>query len=286
MVVKVALSRLFEVLDLFLEEEGVSRGHHHATVVLIKAIGQWAFVAFHFAWLVRIFTVFILEIFILVLVAEAALPLGTIFFLLVLEDLNLNAGQYGGNLASLSANDLLEGDAIINLVEELNVLLNVNMSAPSVGNAEQGLLELGKIHGGFGARVEVPFLGDLACHLILAVERQQYLVDALHQSHILILRNLVGGTICIWLCAQQLPELGANSLKVGVQENAALVRLCHHGVDLEGCQSKQTGYHSCLELLGGQLTIRWGFSVVVHLCLIAFHVAFRFQERLKSLKLI
>lgn len=78
-----------------------------------------------------------------------------------------------------------------------------------------------------------PFLGDLAGHLILTVEREQHFVDALHQVHVLLLRDLVAGPVLLRLGPQQLPVFAADSLEVSMHEDAALISLGHNRVDHE-----------------------------------------------------
>jgi len=78
---------------------------------------------------------------VLVFVTKTALPLGTILFIFLLEDFDLDPGQGDLNLTSLTSDDFLDSDSLVHSGEQLNVLINVNVGAPTVCNSEEKLLE-------------------------------------------------------------------------------------------------------------------------------------------------
>ena len=227
------------VLDLLLKEEGITNAHHDTTILLILPVADRALVALSNTSLVGVFAGLVFEVLVLVLVTKAALPLSAILFILFLEDIYLNTRQHRLNLARLATDNLPDGDTIIDLPKQLDVLFHVDVSAPAVSNAEEHLLELGQVHGLFAFCVVDPLLSDLTRHLFLAVEREQHLIDALHELHVLVFRDLIASAVLLRLRPQQLPELAADGLEVGVQENAALVSLGHYGVDYESCKEER-----------------------------------------------
>lgn len=121
----------------------------------------------------------VLKVVVLVLVTEAALPLSTVLFLLLLEDVDEDSWQHGLNLASLATNHLLDGDTIVDLLEQLDVLIHVDVCTPAVSDAEEHLLEHRQVHAGLASCVVNPLLRNLTRHLILAVEWKQDLVHPL-----------------------------------------------------------------------------------------------------------
>ena len=124
----------------------------------------------------------VLILFIGVLVLIALRPLVfCVIGIFFLKDFNLDArkGNFGGS--SVTTDDLFDGDAVIDLAEELVVLLHVNMGGPSMGNSEESLLEHNQVHARLTTGVMDPFLCDFAAHFFLAVERKEHLVDAFHK---------------------------------------------------------------------------------------------------------
>ncbi len=113
----------------------------------------------------------ILVVVILVLVREAADPLSTVFFLLLLEDLHLDSGKGDLNGTGLATDDLAHSDSLVDFIEHLNILIHVNVDAPAVCNAEEHLLKHSDIHSLLAAGIPDPLLGHFAVHLLLSVKR-------------------------------------------------------------------------------------------------------------------
>lgn len=94
-----------------------------------------------------VFSVFDLFVFIegcLRLVGKARHPVFFVVFkltLILLEEFDVDGGEHRLGLSGVTSDDLLDGDPLINLLEELHVLLKVDMSAPLMGDAEQKFLE-------------------------------------------------------------------------------------------------------------------------------------------------
>ena len=176
-----ALLRLTEVLHLLLEQEWVTHAHHDPAIILIHTVRQGTFVAFSSTWLQRVLSVLVLVVVILVLITEAALPLCAIFLLLLLEDLYLDARDGNLNLPRVTADDLLDDNAIVDLVEHLDVLIHVDVGTPAVGHSEQGLLEADEVHLFLATSVMDPLLGDFAVHLLGTVQWKQHFVNAFHK---------------------------------------------------------------------------------------------------------
>ena len=76
---------------------------------------------------------------------------------------------------------LSEGNAVINELEQLDVFVQVNVDGPLVGNAVEELGEEVETQLAVVRAVHDPLLLDLASHLLVAVERQQNLVNTFHQ---------------------------------------------------------------------------------------------------------
>ena len=106
-------------------------------------------------------------------------------------------------------------------------------------HAEEHLLEQGQVHGFLAARVINPLLGDLTRHLILAVERQQDLVDALEQRRVLLLRHAVARAVRLGLRVQQLPVARADVLEVRVVQHLLFVGLGDDRVHRESCERRE-----------------------------------------------
>ena len=140
-VVEVTLFALSVVLDILLEEEWITGAHHCTTIVLVLAFGHATFVAAGRAWVIWVIAVLVLVSLVLVFVTKTAHPLGTIFFIFLLEDFDLDSGQGNLSLASLTSDDFLDCDSLVDSVEQLNVLINVNVGAPTVSDSEEQLLE-------------------------------------------------------------------------------------------------------------------------------------------------
>ena len=196
----------------------------------------------------------VLVVVVLVLLGQAAKPFGTFFFLLLLEDLDLDAGESDLDFASVSTDDLTDSDALIDSRKKFNVLFHVNVGAPAVSNPEESLLEHDQAHSFLAAGVVDPLLGDLSCHLLLAVERQQDLVDTLEKRRVLVFGDNVAGAVGAGLRVQQLPVAGANTLELSMHKQSALVCLAHDRVHLESftkqesrleCRSKLKNRRAC-----------------------------------------
>ena len=111
----------------------------------------------------------VLEILVLVLIGEAALPFSTIFLFLLLQDLDLDARQSDFYGARVSPNDLLYCNTIVDLLEELDVLIHVDMNGPAVSDSKEHLLEHSEVHCALAAGIMDPFLCHLTVHLFLTV---------------------------------------------------------------------------------------------------------------------
>ena len=134
-------------LDLLFKVEGIASAHHNATIIFIHSVGQRALVAFGNSRLVRVLASLILVRLVLVFVANTALPFCAIFFLLLLEDVNLDARQDGLYLTRVTTDDLLDSDTGIDFLQQLGVLVHVDVSAPAVRDAVEHLLEFCQVHG-------------------------------------------------------------------------------------------------------------------------------------------
>jgi hypothetical protein len=113
----------------------------------------------------------VLEVLVLVLIGEATQPLSAIFFLLFLEDFNLQSRKGHYNLTCVATDHLFHRDALIHFAEDLDILLDVDMRGPAVGNSEQHFLKHRQVHSLLASSVEDPFLSDFAAHLSLTVQR-------------------------------------------------------------------------------------------------------------------
>ena len=187
----------------------------------------------------------ILVVVILVLVREAAQPLGTVFFFFLLEDLDLDAGKGNLYVASLSTDNFSNSDALKDSSEQLNILIHVNVGSPAVCNAEKRLLKHDQVHCFLATGVVDPLLGNLAGHLLLSVQRQQHLVDALKQGRVLVFGDNVAGAVGAWLRVQQLPEAGAYTLKLSMHKQPSIVCLANDRVHKESFKKQVTVLERC-----------------------------------------
>lgn len=139
--------------------------------------------------LVRVLLVLVLAVGFVRLVRAALVPVvevagtahdGFIDALLLLGEGDLDLGVVISELFVLSEVHTLEGNPLVDPLEHVHVLINIDVSAPLMGDSEQYLGKNVVRYFRLSPRVQDPLLTYLLLHLNLAVDRQQHLV---HSSH-------------------------------------------------------------------------------------------------------
>ena len=93
-------------------------------------------------------------------------------------------------------------------MQQVHVLIDIDVSAPLMGDAEEDLRKGSVRHLGLASLVHDPLLCDLGVHFLLPVEGQEYLIDASHELPslectraylgVLSLRDSGFGRVLLW----------------------------------------------------------------------------------------
>ena len=102
------------------------------------------------------------------------------------------------------------------------------MSAPEVRYSEKKFLEKIQIHLGLASGVHDPLLGDFLLHLFFTVQREQYLLDTLHEVPVLLKSDSVASSVAARQIFDQLPIFAAYGLKVWVVHDLEIQFLGHN----------------------------------------------------------
>ena len=89
-------------------------------------------------------------------------------------------------LSCCCLDNLPDGNSLVNLGQKLNILLQVDVCGPLMCNSKEQLGEQVKRKLRLVRSVHQPLLLDLPVHFTLFVEWQEYSVNSLHQSFVLV----------------------------------------------------------------------------------------------------